>query len=223
MNDENGNLYSKDGTILYRLFDTGNVTIRDGVKNIVRGALLNDGKINALTLPDSFIGDTTINEWGVFPNLDYLLLPKNVNKFNKSAYSNVKNIEVGSDNPYFKSINNEYILSKDGKELYWGKSDLAEINIPDTVEIIKEYAFLSMKKAEEIKLSNKVTKLENNIMFEASLKKIEIPSSIKEISSSAFSEANSLKEVVIHKKNDGTLLGSPWECIYGDRAIIWDN
>ena len=34
MNDENGNLYSKDGTILYRLFDTGNVTIRDGVKNI---------------------------------------------------------------------------------------------------------------------------------------------------------------------------------------------
>ena len=70
MNDENGNLYSKDGTILYRLFDTGNVTIRDGVKNIVMGALLNNGKIQTLTLPDSFVGDSTKN-YGIFPTLDY--------------------------------------------------------------------------------------------------------------------------------------------------------
>ena len=35
--------------------------------------------------------------------------------------------------------------------------------------------------------------------------------------------ANNLSEVVIHKKNDGTLTGSPWGCVYGDKAIIWDN
>ena len=43
--DENNNLYNKEGTILYRLFDTGNVTIKSGVENIVRGALIDNGSI----------------------------------------------------------------------------------------------------------------------------------------------------------------------------------
>ncbi len=221
MNDENGNLYSKDGTILYRLFDTGDVTIRNGVENIERGALLDNGKIKTLTLPNSFIGDKTI-EYQIFPGLDYLMIPKNVKTIAKHAYFRVKSIEVDEENPYLKSINNEYILSKDGTELYWVKSDLLEANIPDTVEVIKEYAFY-YSEAEEIKLPNSVKKIETTIVGFSNVKKIEIPSSVQEINSSAFSGANSLKEVVIHKKNDGTLLGSPWECIYGDRAIIWDN
>ena len=220
MNDENGNLYSKDGTILYRLFDTGNVTIRDGVENIVRGALLDDGKIKTLTLPDSFVGNST-REFGVFPTLDYLLLPRNVKGFTKHAYFNVKNIEVDSSNPYLKSINNEYILSKEGKELYWAKSSLAEVNIPDTVEVIKSCAFLNSK-TQEIKLPNKVRKIEDSIVAFSSVRKIEIPSSIQEINTSAFFNANNLEEVVIHKKKD-SIAGSPWRNPYGDRAIIWDD
>ena len=220
MNDENGNLYSKDGTILYRLFDTGNVTIRDGVENIVRGAFLNNGKIQTLTLPDSFVGNST-KDYGVFPTLDYLLLPKNVKEFTKHAYFQVKEIEVDSDNPYFKSINNEYILSKDGKELYWAKSSLSDVNIPDTVEVIKGCAFY-YSKTQEIKLPNKVKKIESTIVGLSSVRKIEIPSSIQEISTSAFSGANDLEEVVIHKKKD-TIAGSPWGNPYGDRAIIWDD
>ena len=220
MNDENGNLYSKDGTILYRLFDTGNVTIRDGVENIVRGALLNASKIKTLTLPDSFVGDST-REYAVFPTLDYLLLPKNVKRFTKHAYFNVKNIEVDSSNPYFKSINNEYILSKDGKELYWAKSSLAEVNIPDTVEVIKSCAFY-YSKTQEIRLPNKAKKIEGTIVGLSSVRKIEIPSSIQEISTNAFSDANALEEVVIHKKKD-SITGSPWRNPYGDRAIIWDE
>ena len=220
MNDESGNLYSKDGTILYRLFDTGNVTIRDGVENIVRGALLGGGKIKTLTLPDSFVGDST-REYAVFPTLDYLLLPKNVKSFTKHAYFNVKNIEVDSSNPYFKSINNEYILSKDGKELYWAKNALAEVNIPDTVEVIKSHAFYCSK-TQEIRLPNKVKKIESTIVGFSSVRKIEIPSSIQEISTIAFSEANNLEEVVIHKKKD-SIAGSPWGNLYGDRAIIWDD
>ena len=220
INDENGNLYSKDGTILYRLFDTGNVIIRDGVKNIKGGALLDNG-IQTLTLPDSFEGDTTANIYAVFPNLDYLLLPKNVNKFDKQAYFNVKNIEVDRSNPYLKSINNEYILSKDGKELYWVKSDLTEVNIPDTVETIKVHAFY-YSKTEEIKLPNKVKKIEGGIMLGANFKRIEIPSSIEEIDTLAFSSVDNLREVIIHKKKD-TINGSPWSNQYGDRAVIWDN
>ena len=218
----NNNLYSFDGTILYRLFDTGNVIIKDGVKNIIRGALSNNGTIKSITLPDSFVGDTTINEWVVFPSIEYLYLPQNVNSFKKSAYYNVKNIEVSKENPYFQSINNEYILSKDGTELYWVKSDLTEVNIPESVETIKEYA-LMYSKAEVVELPEKVKKLENNILYFASTKKLIIQSKISEISTGAFAMANNLSEVVIHKKNDGTLTGSPWGCVYGDKAIIWDD
>ena len=219
MSDEKNNLYSKDGTILYRLFDTGNVTIRDGVKNIKLGALRSG--IKSIILPESYVGDTTIG-WNTFPAIEYLYLPKNVNSFYKSTYSSVRTIEVSKDNPYLQSINNEYILSKDGTELYWVKSDLTEVNIPESVETIKSNALLYVK-SQEIELPKKVKKIENSILQYASTKKITIESQISEISASAFSDANNLSEVIIHKKNDGTLTGSPWGCPYGDRAIKWDN
>ncbi len=219
MSDEKNNLYSKDGTILYRLFDTGNVTIRDGVKNIKLGALRSG--IKSIILPESYVGDTTIG-WNIFPAIEYLYLPKNVNSFYKSTYFSVRTIEVSKDNPYLQSINNEYILSKDGTELYWVKSDLTEVNIPESVETIKSNALLYVK-SQEIELPKKVKKIENSILQYASTKKITIESQISEISASAFSDANNLSEVIIHKKNDGTLTGSPWGCPYGDKAIKWDN
>ena len=221
MSDEKNNLYNKDGKILYRLFDTGNVTIREGVENIVRGALLNNGKITGITLPESFVSDNTTAN-GVFPILEYLYLPKNVKNFNNVAYFQVKSIEVSSENPYLQSINNEYILSKDGTELYWVKSNLTDVEIPESVKIIKQYALI-YSIAESIQLPKEVTKIEGNILSSSSIKKLEINSKIEEISTNAFINANNLNEIIIHKKNDGTLTGSPWGCVYGDRAIIWDE
>ena len=220
MSDENNNLYNKDGTTLYRLFDTGDVTIRDGVENIKGGAIINNGKIISITLPESYIGNSTSYE--LFPSIEYLYLPKNVSSFVKNAYYNVKTIEVSKDNPYLQSINNEYILSKDGTELYWVKSDLTEVNIPESVETIKPYALMYVK-AKEIELPEKIKKIEDNILNGSSTNKITIQSQINQISTSAFASANNLSEVIIHKKNDGTLTGSPWGCVYGDKAIKWDN
>ena len=220
MSDNNNNLYSKDGTILYRLFDKGKVTIKDGVENIVRGAFEGSG-ITGITLPESFVGNTT-NGWGLFPSLNYLYLPKNVNAIYKQAYNNVNSIEVSSENPYLQSINNEYILSKDGTELYWVKNDLTDVEIPESVKTIKTYA-LMYSKATEIILPKEVAKIDGYILFGSSVKKLEIQSKITEISTSAFGDANNLTEIRIHKKNDGTLTGSPWGCVYGDRAIIWDE
>ena len=221
MADDSNNLYNIDGTILYRLFDTGNVTIRDGVKNIERGALLNNGTITGITLPESYVGDTTTS-WGVFPIINYLYLPKNVNAFGKLAYYQVKDIEVSSENPYLQSINNEYILSKDGTELYWVKNDLTNVEIPECVQTIKGYALMCTK-AETIEFPAELTTIEDNILFSSSVRKVEIQSKIRAIYTNAFANANNLTEIVIHKKHDGTLTGSPWGCSYGDRAIIWDE
>lgn len=120
-----------------------------------------------------------------------------------------------------KSINNEYIVSKDGTQLYWVKSDLAEVNIPDTVKEIKQYAFY-YQETEKIILPKSVTKIEFGILCDSTTKRIEIQSNIESISVGAFNVANNLKEVIIHKKKD-EIAGSPWGNPYGDKAIIWDN
>ena len=216
MTDEKNNLYSADGSILYRLFDTGNVTIRDGVKNVIEGAFVTN--ITAITLPDSYVGDQ-VGDPNIFPSLNYLFLPKNVTTFNKYSYRNVKTIEVSSENKYLESINNEYILSKDGTELYWVKNDITDVKIPETVKTIKDMA-LSYVKAENIVLPEGIEKIEKNAFYDASTKKIEIQSNIKEIDTTAFANALSLSEVIIHKnKND--IAGSPWSNIFGERAIFW--
>ena len=217
--DERYNLYNKEGTILYRCFDKGNITIKDGVKNIVRGAFMNNGTITGITLPESYVGNTTTG-WDTFPNLDYLYLPEKVQNINKQAYFNIKSIEVSPDNPYLNSINNEYILSEDGTVLYWVKSDLTEIQIPDTVKTIKQYALMNTK-AENIVLPASVEKIESNIFNSStSIKKIEIQSNIKDISSSAFNSANNLSEIIIHKEAE-SISGSPWGCTIGNKAVSW--
>ena len=217
--DERYNLYNKEGTILYRNFDKGNITIKDGVQNIVGGAFLNNGTITGITLPESYVGDTTIG-WGTFPTIKYIKLPRNVKSINKTAYYNIKSIEVSSDNPYLNSINNEYILSEDGTVLYWVKSDLTEIQIPDTVKTIKQYALMNTK-AENIVLPASVEKIEGYIFQDStSIKRIEIKSNIKEISTSAFSGASNLSKIIIHKKA-GSISGSPWGCTIGNKAVSW--
>ena len=124
------------------------------------------------------------------------------------------------DNPYLNSINNEYILSEDGTELYWVKSDLTDIQIPDTVKTIKQYA-LMITKAESIILPPSIEKIETGILFDStSMKKIEIQSNIKEISTSAFSSAKNLSEIIIHKEA-GSISGSPWGCTIGNKAVSW--
>ena len=215
--DEKNNLYSSDGTILYRIFDKGNVTIRDGVKNVIKG-VFSSGGITSITLPESYVGDM-VGDSVMFPSIDYLYLPKNVTTFNTYSYP-IKNIEVSSENPYLESVdNNQYILSEDGTELYWVKSDLKEVNIPESVKTIKEMA-LYKATAESIVFPTSVEKIEINALFDATTKKIEIGSNIKEINLSAFNGANSLSEVIIHKnKND--IPGSPWGNVFGDRAIFW--
>ena len=60
----------------------------------------------------------------------------------------------------------------------------------------------------DIIIPNTVEEIETSFNACRSLEKIEIPSSVKEIR--------------VHAKK-GSITGSPWGCIYGDKAIIWDE
>ena len=52
------------------------------------------------------------------------------------------------------------------------------------------------------------------------IKKIEIQSNIKQIDIYAFSSANNLSEIIIHKEA-GSISGSPWGCTIGNKAVSW--
>ena len=218
--DEKNNLYSIDGKLLYKLFDTGNVTIKDGVEGIVRGALTNSGAIKGITLPESFTGYST-NTWGIFPTLDYLYLPKNVKHFTAASYFRVKKIEVSNENPNFKLVDNEYILSKDGSALYWVAKEKTEIEVPSTVKEIKDWAFY-YSKAQKLTLPKNIEKIGAYILNSSSVKELEIQSKIKTINSHAFSSARSLTKITIDK-NENEVTGSPWGNPYGDRAVFWKD
>ena len=180
--------------------------------------LLAGGEITGIILPESYIGDTTTG-WNTFPTINYIKLPKNVKSINKIAYFYIKNIEVSPDNPYLNSRNNDFILSEDGTELYWVKSDLTDIQIPKTVKTIKQYA-LMYTKAENLILPASVEKIEGYILQNSTIKKIEIQSNIKEISIGAFNNASNLSEIIIHK-SAGSISGSPWGCSIGNKAVSW--
>ena len=76
-------------------------------------------------------------------------------------------------------------------------------------------------KVENLILPTSIEKIEGGV-FQAStsIKKIEIQSKIKEISSTAFRTVSNLSEIIIHKEA-GSIAGSPWGCIIGNKAVSW--
>lgn len=49
-----------------------------------------------------------------------------------------------------------------------------------------------------------------------------IQSNIENIATNAFTRCNSLKEIIIDKK-EGEISGAPWGCPYGLRAVFWNK
>ena len=74
----------------------------------------------------------------------------------------------------------------------------------------------------EVELPNKLIEIGNSFNYCNGLEKIEIPSSVTSINTSCFLNSPNLKEIRVHKKK-GSIIGSPWRCIYGDKAVIWDE
>ena len=93
--------------------------------------------------------------------------------------------------------------------------------MPDSIKIIKSYAFWGCNNLENIVLKNGIEELGPAAFYNMKkLTRVEIPSSIKSIQSTAFTGAVNLKEIIIHKKK-GEITGAPWGAVYGDRAITY--
>ena len=236
--------YSEEIEIVRYFGNESTVKIKDRTKIIKGLCFFNKKDITNIELPDSLeiIESRALDGCS---NLKSIKLGANVNSFNSmSIYdSGIEEIIIDENNPNYRVIEDGGICNGEKTAALYNKAGNVFISpikplgtiqtyeIPEKVEVdnkkvtvteIYVYAFHNQNKMTEIQLPNKIEKIGKSFNSCNSLTKIEIPSSIKEINSDCFNAANNLKEIRIHKKR-GEVAGSPWGCIYGDKAIIWDE
>ena len=54
------------------------------------------------------------------------------------------------------------------------------------------------------------------------LNEIEMPSSVKSIGSSCFSQNGQLERIIVNRPKD-SITGAPWGATKGDRVVIWQG
>ncbi len=236
--------YSEEIEIVRYFGNESTVEIKDKTKIIKEYCFRYKTNMTKVELPNSLekIESQAFNECR---NLKSIELGANVNSFNSmSIYgSGIEEIIIDKNNPNYRVIEDGGICNGEKTAALYNKAGNVFISpikplgtiqtyeIPEKVEVdnkkvtvteIYVYAFYNQNKMTEIQLPNKTEKIGKSFNLCNSLTKIEIPSSIKEINSTCFNATNNLKEIRIHKKR-GEVAGSPWGCIYGDKAIIWDE
>ena len=218
---ENKQLYT--GTTLLKSY-TGkeNITVREGTITI--GNRVFNGEVNAkeITLPASVenIGEYIMSD---LSKLQKLKIGKNAS--NISSQFNFKalnvQIELDTENKNYAIVNN-VLYNYDKTKLICALYPITEnLTIESTVKEISDYAFYGQEEIQGITLPNGIEKIGKDILLRChKIKKLEIPSSIKEINEKAFIQASNLDEIIIHKK-EGSVAGSPWGATKGERAIKW--
>ena len=182
-------------------------------------------------------------------NAEIINLPDSLKSIGDRVFSecyNVKTIYIGQNvsdiNPRFKWTNysgtvvvdNDYYVVKDNvlykKDSNTGKCTtlvrvLNEINgtmqISSEVKSIGYDAFYGQRKMTEIVIPEGVETISQSFNYCSILKKVEIPSTVKSISSTCFADAtNNLEEIIIHNK-ENSISGAPWGAVKGMKVVKW--
>ncbi|MBR3134277.1 MAG: leucine-rich repeat protein [Clostridia bacterium] len=221
---ENNCLLSKDKkTLLFCYSKDKNITISNTVLTLNSFSFKGASKVESVVIPDSV---KAINGQ-VFDSCVYLnniSIGKNVNYISAIfLYTDYRGtLTIDENNPYYKTKDGS-IYSKDGKTLVTVlyKVD-GKYKLDEDVEIIGNSAFHNHTKLKEIEFNNKIKEIGSSFNFCYGLERIEIPSTVEKISPTAFVNATSLREVIIHKP-ENSIAGSPFGNIYGLKAIKWDE
>ena len=193
----------------------------DTIKEIGNMAF-SDTSLNKLKLPAGLekLGDYA------FSNIDVkeLFIPKTLLDIGKNAFTNlnIKTFKADPDNEKFATIegvlfdktkkslicypnmkkDTEYYIPNGIKEInsngFQHASALTFVSIPDTVEIIGEYAFAGLSNLEQVQMPNSVTEIGSYAFKDCTLlKNINISNSLKTIRESTFLNCASLNEITI--------------------------
>ena len=176
----NGNLYSKDETILiqYAIGKTANeFTIPDSVTGIGQHAFYGCSSLITITIPNSVTGIGQYAFCGC-SSLITITIPNSVTSIGQYAFQrciSLTSIIVSESNLYYLSIDGN-LYSKDGKSLI-------------------QYAI--GKTATTFKIPDSVTSICSAFSFSSCLTSVTIPDSVTSIGSGAFRDCYSLTSIAI--------------------------
>jgi hypothetical protein len=165
--------------------------------------------LTQITIPE---GVTSIGKYSFSncTNLTSTIIPMSVTTIVNNPYSGCKNLtslKVNSSNQYFQSINDNCILTKDGKSLITVCGGVTSITIPDGVITIGSSAFSNCSKLTQITIPSGVTTIGRDAFFSCSgLTQITIPNGVTSIGDSAFMNCSVLINATI--PNSVTNFGS---------------
>ncbi len=115
-----------------------------------------------------------------------------VTKIGNSAFYN-------SSYSKFTSVEISYGIKEIGEDAFYGKSQLLDVTIPDSVTIIGNWAFGYCDALSEITIPDSVTTIDYDAFSGCSaLTKVTIGSGVKTIGSYAFNNCNNIKSVYIN-------------------------
>ena len=106
---------------------------------------------------------------------------------------------MDEDNSTYSSDEQGWLYSKDKTILYYANKESDDVAIiPNTVQIVEEYAFENAWFS-EIVIPDSVKVIKKYAFANARFTKIEIPSSVEEIESYAFSGVYALEKITLHE------------------------
>ena len=220
-------VYTKGKERLVRYYSNDNiVTLSNETHYIETSAFQNQTNLIQINLPSTLcsIGSEAFSGCS---RLTELTLGEKVDNFNSlSIYgSSIEKVTIDENNPNYSIINGA-LYNKDGTTFISPikkQGNITTYEIPSGVKRIADVAFHNQYNMTSITLPNTLETIGHSFNYCTKLTKIEIPSSVTEIGSSCFANCgNNLREIIIHKPK-GTISGSPWGCMYGDKAITWQE
>lgn len=214
-------LYNKDKTYLVLYFAKDeNVELEEGLVSIGYYAFKLNQQVKNIILPNSLEKINSQGFWGC-NNLKNIKIGRNIKYIDPIAFYGLDNLilEIDKENNYY-TIENNLLFNKEKTTLITMIGNPESITIPYGVEVIGSRAFHNKINLKNIIIPNTVKEISDSFNYCKSLTSIEIPSSVTKISTSCFNDTNNLKSIIIHNEK-GAIEGSPWGCIYGERAISY--
>jgi hypothetical protein len=127
-----------------------------------------------------------------------------MNRTNEKKIYNVDSIKKIPEEGKLAEMKYQVLIPEDNNEItnsaFQYAEGLTNVHIPDNIQTIKEYAFISCTNMESIILPNSITKIERNA-FEGCYKitEITIPKQVTTIATTTFAKCINLQKIILHE------------------------
>ena len=222
-NWENGVLYCGSHLIKAKTSLSGEYTVKEGTLTIAASAFQAARSLTQVVFPDSllYIGARAFNSCTLLnepvlpdhlkildnyvftecPEITVFRIPKELEEVSVRCvnYEKMERFEVGPNNAHFSTDQNGVLFNKAQTELiaYPGRNTATSYQIPNTVRIIKKYAFYDVDYLTSVTLSNSMETIGENAFDNCGrLKHVVFPDGLKRIDDYAFINCIELEDGV---------------------------